>query len=228
MAFERLSAKGEQLVEIVGRHIWANCDFAKHVPWGYETHIEKEIRNRLASFSADDNPTARHIRFSPDFFVVQQRPKIIYLLEYKNSQTPIYSQGRIDELSQKAGKALRWQDIGQWQTAAHDNYAALQSIDIKVAILYYVAYHERLLLCDFVDSVEELFRDRVRSNTQTGSRTPYMNFDVTPMKTLQEFLVDIHGVTPEGIAPHIEACCSELKQQLPIEHHWRSPYRNIR
>ena len=225
----------EQLhVEIVNQHIWSNLDNILHIQWGFEARVPEEFSECLAGFSVEEDPTekdptkkdltARHIRFTPDFFVVQRSQRIVYLLEYKNSQSPLYHPKRIADISRPTGETLRWQDIGQWQTAAHDNYAAIQKTGAKVAVLYYVAYHdERLLLCDYVDSIQELFRDKVRSNTQTGSRTPYMNFDVRPMRTLQDFLVDTHGIAPESIAPHIEACCSELQRRLPIEHHPKSP-----
>lgn len=224
MAFTQLVDKGQQLVNIVDRHIWSNLELT-HVPWGYETHVSQEIRQQLSVFSADNNITARYIRFSPDFFVVQQKPNLVYLLEYKNSQAPLYSQNRINHLSQLANKPLKSEDIGQWQTAAHDNYKALQSIGVKVAILYYVAYHRRLLLCDFVENVEEIFRDKVRTDTRTGSRTDYINFDVRAMRTFQEFMVDIHGISPESIAPYIQSCCRELQEKLPIERHWRDQRR---
>lgn len=218
----------EQLhVDIVKRHIWGNLSNLgdiQLIQWGFETRVPKEFSECLAGFSVERDLTARHIRFTPDNFVVQRSQRIVYLLEYKNSQTPLYAESRIDRISDAAGEALRWQDIGQWQTAAHDNYAAIHQTGAKVAILYYIAYHERLLLCDYVDSVTELFRDQVRSNTQTGSRTPYMNFDVRHMRTLQEFLVDTHSISPDSIAPHINACCAELQQRLPVEHHWRSPH----
>ena len=215
----------EQLhVDIVNRHIWRNLSNILHIQWGFEARVPEDLRECLAGFSVEHDKTARHIRFAPDFFVVQRNPKIVYLLEYKNSQTPLYHPKRIDDISKPVGEKLRWQDIGQWQTAAHDNYDAIQQTGAKVAMLYYVAYHERLLLCDYVDSVTELFRDQVRSNTRTGSRTPYMNFDVRHMRTLQEFLVETHGISPDSIAPHINACCAELQQRLSVEHHWRSPH----
>lgn len=93
-----------------------------------------------------------------------------------------------------------------------------------MAILNYIAYHERLLLCDFIENIEELHRDQVTGATQRGSRTPFVNFDANDMRTLQTFLAETHEIPSGRIAPLFEAACSELQHQLPTKHHPRSPY----
>ena len=222
MAFEALARKERKLVEIVNKHVWDSLATVEHVPWGYETHISQEIRDILARFSVEDNLTARYIRHSPDFFIVQQNPDILYLVDYKCTTVPVWSQNIIREVSSNAGRDVEWPDIGVMHTASYDNYAALQSIDVKVAILTYIAYHERLLLCDFIENIEELRRAKVRS-TEKGSGKDVINFDASQMKTLEEFLEAMHGIAPNSIAPQIQRACTELQQLFPVEHDRKSP-----
>ena len=223
MEFQDRSNTSDILTQVVKQHIWDNLPVLYHVEMGYETHIPDKVRQALRYVRT---ATARHVRFAPDFLVVDSRnPESAYLLEYKCTQTPLYSSRRINQIAKQANNpSLSWEDIGQCESDAFDNYAALSEIGIRVAILNYIAYHERLLLCDFIENIEELHRDQVTSATQRGSRTPFVNFDANPMKTLQEFLTETHEMPNDSIAPLFGFACSELQQQLPIKHHPRSPY----
>ena len=225
---EQLFEKGELMIEIVTRHVWDSLEAVELIPWGYETHVSQEIRNIITSDSFDDDPTSRHIRSSPDFFSVQQELDIIYFLECKATVTPLYSENRIHELSKNAGlqppnEILRWEDIGQLEAAAYDNYVALKNLGAKVAVLNYVAYHECLLLCDFIENITEIGRYTVRNKDTKGSGEPFINFDVTQMRTLKNFLIEEHRVVPDYITPMIQAACRELKEKIPVEHDPRSP-----
>jgi hypothetical protein len=139
-----------------------------HVDYGAEHIVPEEVRKIIRFIHTE---TARHIKFAPDFFVVDKRyPQRIYLLEYKCTQTPLYSRNRIEMIRRKSPrKEIDWQDIGQWEAEAYDNYRALAKLGIRVAILNYCAYHDRLLVCDFVERVTPLHRDRVRLATTRGS-----------------------------------------------------------
>lgn len=224
MAFEHLIDKGEQLVEIVKKHVWDKLDFIEHVPWGYETHVKRDIMSMLRFFSSDE-PTARHIRFSPDFFIIQQNPKILYLLEYKCTQSPLYSQFRIDKIARNSGKkSLQTENIGLWQRSAHENYAALRKIGVKVAVLNYIAYHQRLLLCDFIENIEVLYSDKVRGEKLVDrSGTDYVNFNAESMRSLPTFLSETHGISLKTVVPYFQNACMELQERLPIEYHPKDP-----
>ena len=223
MEFQDRTDASNILIQIVKQHIWDNLPTLYHVEMGYETHIPDRVREALRYVR---NVTARHVRFAPDFLVVDSRnPESVYLLEYKCTQTPLYSSYRINQIAEQAEReSLSWEDIGQCESDAFDNYVALSEMGIRVAILNYIAYHDRLLLCDFIENITELYRDRVTSATQRGSRTPFVNFDANDMRTLQTFLVETHGIQGITNAPHFGIACSELQQQLPIKHHPRSPY----
>lgn len=226
---EQLFEKGERMIEIVKRHVWDSLESIEYVPWGYETHVEQEIRDIITSDLFDGDPTSRHIRSSPDFFVVQQDPNIIYFLECKSTVTPLYSKRRIRKLSENAGlrppdESLRWKNIGQLEAAAYDSYVALKDLGAKVAVLNYVVYHERLLLCDFIEKITEIGRYEVGNKWTKGSGEKFINFDVSEMRTLEDFLIEEHGVDPDYIVPMIQAACRELVEKIPVDHDSRSPH----
>ena len=223
MAFEHLTFKERTLVEIVERYVWNNLQGVEHFPYGYETYIPQNIRNILGRFSVEDNPTARHIRHAPDAFIVQQNFNVLYLLDYKSTTVPMWSPRLIGQISRNAGRGVDWPDIGVIHTTSYDNYVALQSIGVKVAVLTYIAYHDRLLLCDFIENIEELRRAPV-AFTDKGSGKDVINFDASQMRTLENFLADTHGRTvAASIAPQIQRACTELQQLLPVEHDRGSP-----
>ena len=222
MAFEHLTFKERTLAEIVERYVWNNLEGVRHYPYGYETYIPQDIRNILGRFSVDRNPTARHIRHAPDAFIVQQNPQVLYLLDYKSTTVPMWSQRLIGQISRNARRNVKWEDIGVIHTTSYDNYAKLQEIDVKVAILTYIAYHDRLLLCDYIETMEELRRAPV-AFTDKGSGKDVINFDASRMRTLEQFLADTHGAAAANIAPQIQMARTQLQQLLPVEHDRGSP-----
>lgn len=226
MAPESLVHMERRLVKIITEHVWNNLKSVEHVPWGYETHTSQKVRSLLTRFSVENNPTARHIRHAPDAFIVQQNPHVLYLVDYKCTARPVYSDWIIKKVSRKASRNVEWEDIGVIHTTSYDNYAKLQKkLGVKVAILTYIAYHHRLLLCDFIENIKELRRDRVRE-TKIGSGKDLINFDASQLRTLEEFLVDAHGRTVANIAPQIQRARNELYRFFPVNHHPNSPYKN--
>ncbi len=199
----------------------------RHVQYGYETHIPPEIRDKMRHLY---NETARYIRFAPDFFVLDLKDlERLYLLEYKCTRTPLYSERRIQYLRSQADEpGLDAQDIGQWEASAYDNYLALWSIGVRVAVLNYCAYHPRLLLCDFANRALVLNRSAVQTDTLTGSRTPYVNLDLRKFRTLADFLVEEHQLEPP-LDKIVRTLCDEaaqkLRDALPATDHWLSPHR---
>ena len=200
MAFEDRSQASITLIDIVQKHFWDSNALRSvyHVETGYETQeIPEDVREHLRHIR---NKTTRHIRFTPDFLIVDNvNPDNIYYLEYKSTLTT-------------AGYPNR----GQMELDAYDNYAALQSIGVKVAVLNYVAYHGRLLLCDFIENITVVRRSEGLTRTTTGSRTPFVNTDLNGMRTLLEFLVDTHGINRDAITENFNNARAELQLKLPM------------
>ena len=202
MPFEERSQVATTLVDIVNKHFWNTNELQSlyHVEMGYETQkIPEDIREHLRHIR---NKTTRHVRFVPDFLIVDRKdPDNIYYLEYKCTQTT-------------AGYPNR----GQMELDAYDNYAALHDIGVKVAVLNYVTYHDRLLLCDFIENIEVVRRSERLTQTSTGRwGTPFVNTNLNGMRTLLDFLVDTHGIDRNAISQNFYNACAELELELPIK-----------
>ena len=200
MPFEERSQVSITLIDIVRKHFWDSNELQSlcHVETGYETQeIPEDVRSLLRNIR---NKTTRHIRFTPDFLIVdRENSDNIYYLEYKCTQTIGY-----------------YQDRGQCELDAYDNYKALHDIGVRVALLNYVAYYDRLLLCDFIENIKELHRSEGLTRTTRGSGTPYINHDLNGMRTLLQFLVDTHGINRDTIAQIFDNACAELQSELPM------------
>lgn len=224
--FEERSKETGLVIETVVRGLWEHPAVKKwmiHVQYGYETHIPPDVRERLRYLY---NATSRYIRFAPDFFVLDtSKPDSLYLLEYKCTRTPLYSERRIEALRRKAQDLhLDWPDIGQWEASAFDNYKALWGIGVRVAVLNYCPYHSRPLVCDFVDRAVELGRFSVTTNTATGSRTPFVNLDLRMLRSLDQFLADEHGLERKLVKTLCDKIAERLQAELPVTHHRASPF----
>jgi hypothetical protein len=221
MSFGERLAQADTLVTTLQTHIWASLSRRLAiVPYGYETHIAPEVRAAMRFLRT---PTAKFVRFTPDFFVLdKQKPENLYLLEYKVTQTPLFSQNRIRQMGQATGLSdLDWPDIGQMEADAYDNYFHLHQAGLQVVVLNYCAYHTRPLLCDYIQNIQLLHRDVVTTETKKGSRTPFINFYCPTMRQLSRFLYDEHGVKVDETA--YTQAITTLLTQLPITHHPQSP-----
>ena len=112
------------------------------------------------------------------------------------------------------------EDIGRCEQDAYDNYVLLGKMGIRVAILYYVAYHEKPLLCDFIENIEEI--DRSDGLVGKGdSQTAIVNFDNRSMRSLP--LSDTHEIPIDIVAPYYQSTVKELLKRLPIRYHRNDP-----
>jgi len=192
------------------------------VDYGAEKYIPRDSHELIRYVHTK---TARHIKFAPDFFVADKRNRRrVYLLEYKCTQTPLYSRSRIARIQGQSGRPdLDWSEIGQMEAEACDNYMALAAMGIHVVVLNYCAYHRRLLVCDFIEKVKPLHRDHVTLPTTSGSRTPFINFDLSALRALEEFLVEAHEFEMKDIKAFCDAARTRLLRELPVKHHPNSP-----
>jgi hypothetical protein len=160
--------------------------------------------------------TAKHVRFAPDSLILNVRDdERHHLLDYKVTQTPIYSRSRLALIREAAADAcLTAESIGQIEADALDNYLRLCEIGVRTAVLDHCAYHERTLLCEYADRIKVLHRDRVTTSTDTGSGTPFINLDCRSMRTLAQFLADEHDVHIDPNAYAVAA--NAILETLPI------------
>ena len=186
------------------------------VPFGYETYITNEAR-RLLRFVR--NETASHIKFAPDHFVVDKSaPENVYLMEFKCTRTPLYSPRRIGMLQRKASDStLTAETIGQMEQGPYENYSRLRQMNVKVAILNYCAYANQRLLCEFVERIKVIHHDIVQLPTVRGSRTPFINFDLRSMRSVEDFFLEEHSkLRRELLSKYVSDTIHKLEEKMPV------------
>src|SRR5690606_13980333 len=123
MSFGERVQQTQTVVDTLEEMLWTQPIILQrlaHVAFGAENVLPRAI-HQIIRFTR--TPTVRHIRYSPDAFVVDRRvPEKTYLLEYKCTQTPLYSRSRIQKIGSNSPRPeIDWQDIGQWEAEAFDN-----------------------------------------------------------------------------------------------------------
>lgn len=221
MNFQKRSDASKTLISLTKEHIWDKLPGIYHVELGYETHIPQDVRNTLRYIRTK---TARYVRYVPDFLIVdRETPNNTYLLEYKSTQRPVYGDLATHITRNVKRDPFPREDIGRCEQDAYDNYMLLGKMGIRVAILYYVAYHERPLLCDFIQNIVEIDRSNGLVGKGRGSRTPIVNFDNRSMQSFPQFLSDTHEISLNTVVPYYRSACRELRKSLPIDYHENDP-----
>lgn len=184
-----------------------------HIPYGYETHISPQAQNILKRIYTK---TSKHIRFTPDFILLQEGNHKIFLYEYKVTKTPRYSLG-----------TKQW-DYGQIEADAWGNYINLISAGIDIAIVIYCPYHPRPLLCDVVNQ-NWISTERTKVKSSAGSGTPYVNVDLREIKTFENFM-HVYFNVPLSLSN--ELLSADLFERLrtnphlAVTHNSKSPFNN--
>lgn len=228
MSFNDRTSTADKIIQIFNNEFWSKPPISNRVilaSYGYETHIPEEVRNQLRYTRTE---TAKYIRFTPDFLLVDKKiPEQTCLLEYKVTQTPLFKKSRIQEIESVARLfnpevSLDWQNIGQMEADAYANYIRLKTqLNVNVLILTFSSYHKRNLLCDFIENFRILRQDQVRGSTNTGSGTPFVNFDYRDVRTLFDFCRDFLEITLDK-RTHADFIY-KLRDTFPIQHHKNSP-----
>jgi hypothetical protein len=213
-SFEDRIEVANALVNALNRYYWERLPQqygVLHVAYGYETHVPRHVQDRLKRIYTT---TARHIRFTPDYFIVAGNT--VLLFEYKVMKTPRYSE-----------RERQW-NIGQMEADAWENYMNLLRADIDIAILIYCPYHPRPLLCGCPDE-NWLVRARTHVQATRGSGTPYVNVDLSCIDEFDVFSTETLGI-PLNLTRHLldHSFFNELMNNplLQTSHHPRSPYVN--
>lgn len=184
-----------------------------HVPYGYETHIPSQALNILKKIYTK---TSKHIRFTPDFILLQEGSQKIFLYEYKVTKTPRYSLG--DE---------QW-NFGQIEADAWENYMNLINAGIDVAVVVYCPYHSRPLLCDVVSS-NWISTERTKVRSSTGSGTPYVNVNFKNISVFEDFM---HTYFNVPLVVSLKLLSADFFERLrtdhllTVTHSDSSPYNN--
>ncbi len=224
VSFRTRTEDAAKLIGIIEECVFAPCGpRLRMIPFGYETHIPEEIRTLLRF---ERTITARHIKFAPDFFVVDvENPEGVYLLEFKATRTPLYSSNRIRSIQRETGDpSLGWESIGQMEALAYDNYVALDGIEVRMTVLNYCAYNENPLRCDFIGNFKIVHRDVVQTAHLKGSGTPWVNYDLRCIRGLTQFISNEHRIDHDEVDSLVTDAQEALAKALPTKHHDNSPH----
>ncbi|WP_427340515.1 hypothetical protein [Caloranaerobacter sp. DY30410] len=218
MSFYNRTQISNALIKYMKNFYWNN-DIIKnkykifHHPYGYETHINNQVRETLISKTSN---TAKHIRFTPDYLLIQSNNTNDFLLEYKVTKTPRYIFGD-----------KQW-NIGQIEADALENYLNLINAGINVAVLVYCPYHPRPLLCD-IPNERWITSERLTPRYSSGSGTDYYNINLSLLNTFDDFMKKFFSI-PANLTTSLlnKQFFNMLKNDslLKIEHAEKSPYKN--
>jgi len=198
--FDR-SAKSAQLISDLSSEFWSNprvqeCGPFLHESYGYENLLSGATQDAL---KRQFTPTARHIRFAPDYALVLPEPAgrhAATLIEYKVTTTPRYT-----------FRDEQW-NFGQIEADSWENLQRLRASGLEVALVVFCPYHPRPLLAEFAESSLAVNERRAVQSTITGSRTDYINLDLRKMRTFEMFMHEEFSVNKDVVRD----VCLNLKE----------------
>lgn len=131
------------------------------------------------------------LRWLPDLMVINPKKEISFFADVKFMYTPIYLDTLPKQISDNTGMQIKKHEIGNIEREAYDSYISWINGGAKVAIISLATFHPNLILSDFADQMEILFRDeRERNHFSSGSATPRVNIHLSKMKNFFEFIED--------------------------------------
>lgn len=96
MDFKERLRRTETVINVLKAGLWENPIISRrllHIDYGSEHYVPRDVHEMIRYLYT---PTTRHIKYALDFFVIdRQNPDRTNLLEYKCTQTPLHSRGRI-------------------------------------------------------------------------------------------------------------------------------------
>ena len=215
--FRQRAERADRLIEILEEHYWDTPEIRQHQgvlhsKTGYETHIPDQMRQVLIQA---DNPTARAVRFRPDYITGRLQPTHVSFIEYKVTTTPRYNRG-----------AGQWNE-GQIEADALDHYLALDAQDALIGIVIYCSYHKQPLLCDYPRAEwRKNGRQRVKK-TRDGSGTDYYNLDLSKLRPFAVFMEKEFAIPAATSKRLIAKALAKILNEplLQTQHDKKSPYR---
>ena len=126
-----------------------------------------------------------------DLMIINDSKEISLFADVKFMYTPIYLDTLPKQISENTGIEIKKYEIGNIEREAYDSYLSWINGGAKVAIISLATFHPNLILSDFADRMEILFRDeRERNHFSSGSTTPRVNIHLSKMQNFFEFIED--------------------------------------
>lgn len=148
------------------------------------------------------------MKFSPDLVVYSNIFNVEpFFMDIKASRTPIIFESKVKEVQESAelqGIPIpKRHEIGIIEREAYDTYTTFFPHQ-SVAVCYSAPYTPDLILCDWVDRLQVLFRySQDRNNEAGGSGTPHVNIHLGMMRTIDEFFREEYGLELNSESLHL-------------------------
>jgi hypothetical protein len=197
----------DQLLPILEGSGFIIHEFGQHVI----LQQNRAILARLKKLNSKKSPPTLMVKFSPDYLCAHtNKPGLIFLMDAKTSITPVFFQSWIDEVGRTSGfPQLSREDVGAVEREAWDVYNKFYPPD-RVAICFATPYNPRLLVAEWVNKIQLLYRLKEDRNLEAGgSGTPHVNIHLGRMRTLidfvrQEFEIELDGTSYNDLLSFIK------------------------
>jgi hypothetical protein len=155
-------------------------------------HLEKDLNTDIwKQDQFKKHKPLLMLRWLPDLMIINASKEISLFADVKFMYTPIYLDTLPKQISENTGIEIKKHEIGNIEREAYDSYISWINGGAKVAIISLATFHPNLILSEFADQVEILFRDeRERNHFSSGSTTPRVNIHLSKMKNFFEFIED--------------------------------------
>jgi len=159
---------------------------------GYEHYISPEMREKLRTIHT--NPTVTFLRYLPDYFAIYEGK--YFFIEFKVMDSPIRLDSRVEDLKSRTGiDDLSKNNIGVVETAAINNYQRLSDLGVKILVVVYCTFNNRLLLVDWENNIIKFFNDKVKIGDGNASFTPFTNIHLDKMKSIKDFMLSEFNIS---------------------------------
>ena len=111
-----------------------------------------------------------------------------FYVDIKTMYTPIFLDTLPKQLQKEYGKVFMIEDIGNIEREAYMSYMSHYKSGSKVVLIVACSYNPNLILCDFIENIEVIYKDeKERNMSSSGSTTPRVNINLKKMKTIKTF-----------------------------------------
>jgi len=195
-----------------------NPDEIEIIPFGFEKIGGNNValNNFIKTPESNLSHSSMIVKFAPDFILLKKTtPQQLYFLEIKASVTPLYSQNRLDEISNAQKRRVKISDVGD---IAREAWNAYNNLFPNTIIIDGCSYNSKLLMAQFVNNIRCLrcyetpsepyqcnlcpmknkdFFENGRNFMSSGSQTPHTNIDYSSFMEISDFFKQLGISTNE-------------------------------
>ena len=161
-------------------------------------NFKKELDKSSKLFKSDkfkDQNIFLMLRYLPDFIALDESKNKInsFFIDTKVLFTPVYLDTFKQQLKNDLKLQIETQNLGLIEREAYSSYISHHNSGSRVLIILICTYHPDLILCNFIEDIEILHKEKQDRNFKSsGSKTPRVNINLNKMKPLNIFLKELN------------------------------------